>query len=179
MAYDLRGNPMNIPENLIPIAPGVWVDPNILPTRDTPPPTAQDHANRSDLLAESHPMWDVASGGSRNRPGTTWTMEDLTEAAVLLDAIEGKKAGAFFDLLLAEPGRLLTSDDIISAAPDTFTSAYAIAGSLNGFRKHVERAGRAYPFYWWEGTDNDTPTRYAVRPSVASVFNAARRSSTT
>ena len=33
-------------------------------------------------------------------------LEDLTEAAVLLDAIEGKKAGAFFDLLLAEPGRL-------------------------------------------------------------------------
>ena len=168
---------MKPPTNLIPIAPGVWVDPEILPNSASSRP--RDDTDGSDInwLDENHPMWDVASGGSRNRPGETWTMEDLSEAAVLLGAIRGKKAGAFFDLLLKEPGRLLTSDEIMSATPGTFSSAYAIAGSLNRFRKHVERAGRAYPFYWWEGTDSDKPTRYAVRPSVANVFNAARRSS--
>lgn len=119
-------------------------------------------------------MWDHASGGSRNEPGREWTMNDLAEAAITLDAVSGKKAGIFVELLLDHPGRLFTSDEIIAAAPDSFASPYAVAGSLNGFRKHVERAGRVYPFYWWEGGRRGVPTRYAVRPSVAAVFNAAR-----
>jgi hypothetical protein len=165
---------MRPPENLVLITPGVWVDPTLLdPFRVTAPAVTADDAEI--VLEEDHVMWDHASGGSRSQPGRTWTMNDLAEAAITLEAINDKKAGVFFGLLLDQPGRLFTSDEIIAAAPDTFASAYAVAGCLNGFRKHVERAGRVYPFHWWEGDAESTPTRYAIRPSVAAVFNAARQ----
>ena len=161
---------MRPPEDLLMIAPGVWVEPALLDAVRTPVAVPVEGV----VLDDDHVMWDHASGGSRNLPGRAWTMGDLAEAAITLDAVAGKKAGVFFDLLLDHPGRLYTSDEIIAAAPETFASAYAVAGSLNGFRKHVERAGRVYPFHWWEGDAHGTPTRYAIRPSVAAVFNAAR-----
>ena len=169
---------MKPPENLLMIATGVWVDPAILPIATTAGTPSPDGPPR-DVLPEDHPMWDHASGGDRNAPDRQWTMNDLAEAAITLDGIKGKKAGVYFDLLLDNPGKLFRSEDIIAAAPKTFASAFAIAGSLNGFRKHTERAGRVYPFYWWEGDGHGVPTRYAIRPSVAAVFNSARRRATT
>lgn len=169
---------MKPPENLLMIATGVWVDPAILPIATTAVTGSPDGPPR-DVLPEDHPMWDHASGGDRNAPDRQWTMNDLAEAAITLDGIKGKKAGVYFDLLLDNPGKLFRSEDIIAAAPKTFASAFAIAGSLNGFRKHTERANRVYPFYWWEGDGHGVPTRYAIRPSVAAVFNSARRRATT
>jgi len=164
---------MKPPEDLKMIAPGVWVDPAIL---DAVVPAAPvGHSTEGSVLADDHVMWDHASGGNRNDASRQWTMNDIAEAAITLDAVKGKKAGVFFDLLLDHPGQLFTSADLVAAAPDVFASAYAVAGSLNGFRKHVDRAGRVYPFHWWEGDSEGTPTRYAVRPSVAAVFNAARQ----
>jgi hypothetical protein len=165
---------MGAPDNVVMISPGVWVDPALLDIVRGQSPVAA--TGTSDVvLDEHHVMWHHASGGSRDRADRQWTMGDLAEAAITLDAISSKKAGVFFDLLLGQPGRLFTSEEIMAAAPDTFASPYAVAGSLNGFRKHVERAGRVYPFHWWEGDTHGTLTRYAVRPSVAAVFDAARQ----
>ena len=165
---------MRPPDNLKMIAPGVWVDPILLaaaaPAAAAPPPGDDDAM----VLAEHHPMWDHASGGDRNEQGRQWTIADLTEANLTLAGISGKKSGVFFDLLLAQPGRLFSVEDIMAAAPTVFASAYSIAGSFNGFRKHTDRAERVYPFHWWEGDTHGTPTLYAIRPSVAAVFNAAR-----
>lgn len=123
-----------------------------------------------EVLPEEHPMWEHHSGGFRHqRP--RWTLDDLHEARLTLRNLS-PKARVFFDIMLEEPGRLLTSTEIIDRAPDVFASASAIAGALNGFTSHADRADRPLPFYWWAGP----PARYAVRPSVADVFIRARRS---
>lgn len=123
-----------------------------------------------EVLPEAHPMWEHHSGGSRHqRP--QWKMDDLHEARLTLRHLS-PKARVFFDIMLEEPGRLLTSTEIIDRAPDVFASPSAVAGALNGFTQHADRADRPLPFYWWAGP----PARYAVRPSIAEVFLRARRS---
>ena len=123
-----------------------------------------------EVLPEAHPMWDHHSGGDRHsRP--QWAVEDLDEARVTLRGLS-PKTRVFFDIVLSEPGRLFTSTEIIDREPDVFASPSAVAGALLGFTRHADRAGRPLPFYWWEGS----PTRYAVRPSIAEVFLRARQS---
>jgi hypothetical protein len=121
-------------------------------------------------LDEHHVMWDHHSGGDRHG-GDPWTLPGaLDDASALLRHLP-EMGAAFFELLLSQPGRLYTSQEIIDALP-MFRSPSAVAGSLNGFVKPLKANGRPFPFYWWEGADGK-PTRYAVRPSVAAVFLAA------
>lgn len=122
------------------------------------------------VLAEDHPMWDHHSGGDRHH-GHPWVMPDAIDDARSTRRYLPAKASAFFELLLSEPGRLFTSEEIVDAI-DTLKSPAAVAGSLNGFVKPTNDNGRPFPFYWWEGADGK-PTRYAIRPSVAKVFIAA------
>lgn len=122
------------------------------------------------VLSEDHPMWDHHSGGDRHH-GHPWVSPEALEDARVTRRHLPEKASAFFELLLSEPGRLFTSEEIV-AAIGSLKSAAAVAGSLNGFVKPCRETGRPFPFYWWEGADGK-PTRYAVRPSVAAVFIAA------
>lgn len=167
---------MTIRTDLIRLAHGVWVEPDALAHAGYEPAGRPSEGSADRLvLPEDHPMWDHASGGNRNRPDKQWSADDLVQAALTLQGIAGKKAGAFFDLLLAAPGRLFTAEEIVQQCNTAFRSPHAIAGSLNGFRKHVERANKVYPFYWWEA-ESASMTRYAVRPSVAAIFSSAQRS---
>ncbi len=123
------------------------------------------------VLDETHPMWDHHSGGDRHT-GNPWVLPEALMDAKTERRYLPNKAKAFFELLLSKPGRLFSSDEIIEALPEHFSSALAIAGSLNGFVKPANQNGRPFPFFWWEGAEGK-PTRYAVRPSVANVFIAA------
>jgi len=135
------------------------------------PPSRQLSEGRM-TLPEDHPMWEHHSGGGRHG-GKPWTMPvDLDGARQLRRHLAGKACGVFFDMILVEPGRLFTSQEIVDANPEVFSSASAVAGSLAGFVKPGEELDRAFPFTWWEGADGG-PTRYAIRPSVASIFVAA------
>lgn len=120
------------------------------------------------VLDDDHPLWERHSGGS-GHDGTEWTAGDEDLAEAFYRRIKGK-AKLFFDLLLDHPGTQLTVDGLIEASEGEFTSSFSVAGAINGLRLPHTASGRRYPFYWWEGT----PTRYAVKPSVAAVFNAAR-----
>ena len=120
------------------------------------------------VLADNHPLWDRHSGGDRHA-APEWTGRDANLADAFYAEVRGK-AKVFLDLLLDHPGRQLSADDLIAAAPDVFTSAFSVAGAVNGLRLAQEASGRRYPFYWWEGT----PSRYAVKPSVAALFNQVR-----
>lgn len=166
------------PTNLVRVAEGVWVEPDLAFGEVSSGLLAEESTGElagAPRLPEDALMWSYSSGGSRNEPSEQWTLADLAEAAITLEGIRGKKSEVFFDVLLSDPGRTFSSDEIVKAHPEVFASAFAVAGSLNGFRKHAERAGRAFPFHWWEGNGADTPTRYGIRPSVAEVFLAARR----
>ncbi len=119
-------------------------------------------------LDDSHPLWARHSGGAGHE-GPEWDDgdEDLAEAFY---AVLRGKAKLFFDLLLARPGERVTVDDMIALSEGTFSSSFSVAGAINGLRRPHEASGRRYPFYWWEGT----PSCYAVKPSVASLFNRVR-----
>ena len=123
------------------------------------------------LLLDEHPMWEHHSGGKNHHGRAQWREGDSAYAAALLMDLSGK-ARVFFELLLDRPGQLLDTHQLLRLAPGTFGSAKAIAGCLNGFVNPCRRFDRRFPFYWWDRFDG--PTRYAVRPSVARVFNAAR-----
>lgn len=122
----------------------------------------------TDTLSEGHPLWDRHSGGV-GHDGPEWTDQDAELAEAFYARLRGK-AKLFFDLLLDRPGELLSVDDLIAAGGGEFTSSFSVAGAINGLRKPHKASGRRYPFYWWEGT----PTRYAVKPDVAELFNSAR-----
>lgn len=132
-----------------------------------------DHASTSLaplVLDDDHVMWDHHSGGDRHK-GEPWAQPGALDDARALRRYLPTMGSAFFELLLSEPGRLFTSEEICEQLP-MFKSPAAVAGSLNGFVKPKNENGRPFPFYWWEGADGK-PTRYAVRPSVANVFIAA------
>ncbi len=134
------------------------------------PPAATSATNSTELvLSEDHPMWDHHSGGNRNT-GERWDTNEGLEYARSLRRYLPDKASAFFEMLLREPGRLFTSDEIARSLG--LKSPSAVAGALNGFVKPGRENKRPYPFYWWEGADG-RPTRYAVRPSIAAAFIAA------
>ncbi|MET7383185.1 DUF6416 domain-containing protein [Streptomyces sp. NPDC005526] len=52
--------------------------------------------------------------------------------------------------------------------------AARVAGVVRGMDKGQSNSGRRYPFYWWAAPEGSTGARYAVRPSAAAVFLAAR-----
>lgn len=161
-----------IPASLTEIAHGVWVTDDVLARlpkqrAEAEPTSGPDKHVRLD---DDHRMWALSNGAPRD---DSWGDGDVLEAAVLLDAVADKKVAAFLDLLMDEPGRLFTTAEIVARAPNAFASAFAIAGSINGLRKPIERTGRPYPFSWWEGRDG-SETCYAMRQSTARVFVQAR-----
>ena len=119
------------------------------------------------VLPEDHPMWDHASGADR-RAGIEFHAGDEQLARSLRRGLS-TKASVFFEHLLHEPGRLVSTSELIDTYPEVFASPSAVAGSLTSFSRACKRAERSLPFYWWEGRAN-APTRYAVRPAVAEVF---------
>ena len=119
------------------------------------------------VLEEGHPMWDHASGGDR-RAGIEFHADDEQEARELRRGLS-TKASVFFEHLLRQPGRLVSTTELIETYPEVFGSPSAVAGSLTSFSRACKRMKRSLPFYWWEGSV-DTPTRYAIRPTVAQVF---------
>ncbi|WP_421119850.1 DUF6416 domain-containing protein [Aquihabitans daechungensis] len=122
----------------------------------------------SKVLDDTDGRWDAHSGGTGHE-GPEWTERDLAEAEAFYAKLSGK-GKLFFDLLLDRPGQQLSVDDLIAASAGEFTSSFSVAGAINGLSLPHKASGRRFPFYWWKGT----PTSYAVKVSVAAVFNAAR-----
>jgi hypothetical protein len=121
------------------------------------------------LLTEDHPLWEQHSGLAGHF-GREWDSTDLAVAEAFYASIAGK-AKVFLDALIERPGEALDVDQICRLEPDVFSGSRSIAGAINGLRRAYLASGRRYPFYWWEGN----PTRYAMKPSVAKLFAAARR----
>ena len=122
-------------------------------------------------LDRTHSMWDHQSGQSHKK-FDAWTDADLDRAVVFLGDVRGK-AKLFFDYLLDRPGRVIDTHDFAAAFPEEFPTAYSLAGTINGLRKARELSDRRYPFSYWQ--TEGVPTRYAIHPDTAQIFNAARK----
>jgi uncharacterized protein DUF6416 len=115
-------------------------------------------------IRDDHPLWEQHSGLQGHR-GREWDQSDTAEAEAFYLATGGK-AKIFLDLLIDHPGELLDVERICALRPDTFSGSRSIAGALNGLYRAHQASGRRYPFYWWAGS----PSRYAMKPSVARLF---------
>lgn len=124
---------------------------------------------RPKVLEDHDPIWDRHSGGSGHE-GPEWTDRYAAEAEAFYSRLRGK-GKLFLDLLLDRPGQQLSVEDLIAASDGAFTSSFSVAGAINGLRLPHKESALRYPFYWWAGTPSST---YAVKVSVAAVFNAAR-----
>lgn len=122
-------------------------------------------------LPTEHRLWDLHSGGDGHRVMPDWNpSEDIEPARNFYEAVGGK-AKIFLDILIDHPGRLFTVQEIRSLAGDTvFMNSHSLAGSLQGLTKPREESKLRFPFRWWEGP----PTRYAMRPDIAALFQRAR-----
>ncbi|MFD3481595.1 DUF6416 domain-containing protein [Streptomyces sp. NPDC058665] len=126
-------------------------------------------------LTETDPRWAGHSGGEGHY-GLEWGPEDLERAAVFVAEL-APQALQLFEYLLRNPGREIHCTELAAkalAGSDDLDPARRIAGVLSGMSRAHGNSGRRYPFSWWEAPEAGGGATYAVRPSVAAVFLAAR-----
>ncbi|MBB0228240.1 hypothetical protein FOE67_01605 [Streptomyces calidiresistens] len=102
----------------------------------------------------------------------------MERAAVFLAEL-APQARQVFEYLLRTPGRMVHCTELVDevlGGPNGSDPAPRVAGVLSGMNKACGRSGRRYPFHWWQAPRGSTGATYAVRPSVAAVFLAARLS---
>ncbi|MGC9539966.1 DUF6416 domain-containing protein [Streptomyces sp. UG1] len=100
----------------------------------------------------------------------------MERAAVFLEEL-APQALQVFEYLLRNPGREIHCTELVDKAlggPNGVDSARRVAGVLSGMSKARSNSERRYPFSWWEAPEGGAGATYAVRPSVAAVFLAAR-----
>ncbi|MET7382302.1 DUF6416 domain-containing protein [Streptomyces sp. NPDC005526] len=127
-------------------------------------------------LTEVDPRWAEHSGGEGHYGAPEWGPEDLERAAAFLAEL-APQAGRVFEYLLRNPGRTIHCTELVDKAlggPNEGDPARRVAGALSGMSKAYSNCGRRFPFYWWEAPEGSVGATYAVRPSVAAVFLAAR-----
>lgn len=132
-------------------------------------------ANVTVYLAEDDGRW-VTHSGEAGHYGTEWGPADLERAAVFLGEL-APQALHVFEYLLRNPGRRIHCTELVHMAlngADDADPARRIAGVLSGMSKAHDNSERRYPFVWWEAPQGRAGATYAVRPSVAAVFLAAR-----
>lgn len=127
-------------------------------------------------LTEDDSRWAEHSGGTGHSGAPEWGPQDLERAAAFLAELT-PQVQQVFDYLLRNPGRMVHCTELVDKAlggPVEGNPARRVAGVLSGMSKGYGNSGRRYPFYWWEAPEGSTGATYAVRPSVAAVFLAAR-----
>ncbi|MCT9005919.1 DUF6416 domain-containing protein [Streptomyces rhizosphaerihabitans] len=126
-------------------------------------------------LTEDDPRW-VDHSGAEGHHGPQWGPEDLARAEFFLAEL-APQALQVLEYLLRNPGREIHCTELVDKAldgPNGVDPARRVAGVLSGMSKAHGNSGRRYPFSWWEAPEGGAGATYAVRPSVAAVFLAAR-----
>ncbi|MDX3749632.1 DUF6416 domain-containing protein [Streptomyces sp. AK08-02] len=127
-------------------------------------------------LAETDPRWARHSGKEGHYGAPEWGPGDLARAAAFLAEL-APGALQVFEYLLRNPGREVHCTELVDKAlggPNEADAAYRVAGVLKGMSKAHSVSERRLPIPWWEAPEGSTGATYAVRPSVAAVFLAAR-----
>jgi len=129
------------------------------------------------MLDDDVPFWEQHSGGKGHRDAPEWSQGDRARAEAFYAALRGD-ARMILDLMIDHPGQLLDADWIAdrirpSGSDGDSARRHMVSGSLGALSGPREESQRRYPFYWWYGRDG-SPTRYAMKPTVAGLFRAAR-----
>lgn len=127
-------------------------------------------------LTEADPRWSAHSGEAGHHDAPEWGPADLERAAAFLAELPSQ-AGRVLEYLLRNPGRTIHCTELVDkvlGGPNEGDPARRVAGVLSGMTKAHHNSGRRYPFYWWEAPEGSAGATYAVRPSMAAVFLAAR-----
>lgn len=130
----------------------------------------------TEYLAETDPRWAEHSGEAAHYGAPEWGPEDVERASVFVAEL-APQARQVFEYLLRHPGRRIHCTELVDRAlggPNEADPARRVAGVLSGMSKGHGNSGRRLPFYWWEAPKGLFGATYAVRPSVAGVFLAAR-----
>jgi hypothetical protein len=131
----------------------------------------------NDVLPDHDPLWAQASGGEGHR-GEEWSDADADLAQRLYASLSGNTK-QILDALLDRPGQRVPADWLAGQLGDgrrhesVAAGRHAVARSLSAISQQHRQSGRRLPFYWWSGADGQ-PSLYAMKPSVARIFQAAR-----
>ncbi len=136
--------------------------------------TAQDQAPSSvggasalipgRVLDANSDVWAAHAGRDRyDRP--SWETSDFSLAVEAADMFS-PKATELHQELVERAAELVAAEELAEVVG--VSSAYGVAGVLNGFVKACEAVDRAFPLYWFERTDG--AALYAVHPTVAALF---------
>lgn len=129
------------------------------------------------MLTDDDPRWNEHSGGGRTG-FVEWQSGDGTRAARFYAALT-ENARLIFDLLMDSPGQPLSADWIADQLRERRSGdtdekrRRMVSGSLQCVHRPFEEAERRLPFYWWKGRNGEASC-YAMKPSVAALFQAAR-----
>lgn len=125
-------------------------------------------------LDDDHPKWTQHDGGP-GHDGPEWAVGDHEVAQAYYQALS-ETAQEIFDYLRATPGRPVPCNEIVerfNLNPDgTKNNPHVVAGYMNTNGQARKASGKRFPFHWWK---TDEGASYAVKPSVADVFDAALR----
>ncbi|WP_338493728.1 DUF6416 domain-containing protein [Streptomyces sp. SJL17-4] len=127
---------------------------------------------------ENADIWEKHSGGSGHL-GQEWGAADVGLAAEFAAALP-TAARQILDYLVERPGQRVHCTELFERAlarTDGANPASAVAGVIAGMRDAYDASGRRYPFSWWAAPEGGTGADYAVKPSVAALFLAARHRS--
>lgn len=123
-------------------------------------------------LDDDHPKWSQHDGES-GHDGPEWMAGDH-DAALAYYQVLSKTAQQIFDYLRATPGRPVPCNEIVERfnlnSDGTKNNPNVLAGYMNTTGRARRESGRRFPFYWWE---TDEGASYAVKPSVADLFDDA------
>jgi hypothetical protein len=129
-------------------------------------------------LDDDDPFWDKHTGRSGHTADPEWAADDTALAEAFYPLVQGNTK-VFLDLLIDRPGELIESTWIAlqmiasDHGPTGRAGPQVVANSIRGMSLARDASGRRYPFKWWRGK-NGSPTRYAMKPTVAELFHQAR-----
>lgn len=124
---------------------------------------------------EGAAIWENHSGGS-GHSGQERGAADVGRAAGFAEALP-VSARRILGYLVERPGRIVHCTELFERAlarTDGANPASAVAGVIAGMREAHDASGRRHPFSWWAAPEGGTGADYAVKPSVAALFLAAR-----
>lgn len=116
------------------------------------------------VLDANSDVWAAHAGRDRyERP--LWEDSDFSLAVEAADMFS-PKATELHQELVERAAELVAAEELADVVG--VSSAYGVAGVLNGFVKACETVDRAFPLYWFERTDG--AALYAVHPTQAALF---------
>lgn len=111
--------------------------------------------------------------GAAGQAVDDWSGEDVREAVQVYRKLS-PTARKLFDLLMDDPERKFSGDDIAEAL-NLPNGKHAVAGTLAWPGRHSYKVGRRMPIEWQEPSSEGDVSLYWMSMDCASLFQVARK----